>query len=177
MVVLVTNLLEKQRGAIQSSSGPTAKILFSFVKKYLQAWIFLLEVYKSHHDVVVLIFRLFKDTARFQLDWLEGEDSDVFMTACISLFHKVEHCGLAKMSSTVNIRLQDQYEVEICDQILTLLKLANTISERRAPKTAEAIYHGLKVIIPRINPQVLQVRPPHMCDILLGHRVSDLVRV
>jgi hypothetical protein len=157
-ITAVTSLLERVRGVILATTSYNAKQLFAFGAPFFGAFVWLLQVYKSQHDLVLLVIKLFKETAKVQLDWLDAADSATFLQSCIEILRAFESSGLGKTNRAGSSGLARESERETCQQLLSCLNLLSVVSEKNSTKTAETIYHGLSVIIPLITPTVLQVR-------------------
>jgi hypothetical protein len=158
MVTAVTCLLERVRGVTRATNSYNAKQLFAFSSQFFGAFVWLLQVYKSQHELILLIMKVFRECARMQLDWLDAADSASFLQSCIDLLRGFESCGLGKLQRTGSSGLAKESEREVCEQLMACLDLLSIVSEKNSPKTAETIYHGLSVIIPLISPTVLEVR-------------------
>eukprot|EP01116_Phalansterium_solitarium_P013083 TRINITY_DN299_c0_g4_i1.p1 TRINITY_DN299_c0_g4~~TRINITY_DN299_c0_g4_i1.p1 ORF type:complete len:1128 (-),score=390.95 TRINITY_DN299_c0_g4_i1:363-3746(-) len=160
-IVTVTNVLERFRGLTRALLGDDRSV-FDFCAQFFPAFVGLVEVYKNHSHMVVLVLLFYRDLAEFQSENLDEAQAKTFFSSIIELFRKYSACSLGR-TRTLAASHQASAEKEVYKDVVTLLKLLCILSglSNTYDHAQEIIFFGISIVLPFITSDLLGF--PKLC--------------
>eukprot|EP01114_Cavostelium_apophysatum_P013478 TRINITY_DN3275_c0_g1_i1.p1 TRINITY_DN3275_c0_g1~~TRINITY_DN3275_c0_g1_i1.p1 ORF type:complete len:1123 (+),score=299.10 TRINITY_DN3275_c0_g1_i1:113-3481(+) len=162
----IQRLLECFRGIIRASISETSTI-FSVCSRYFNSWVELVGVYRNNPEVVVQIFKLFKDFTECQSENLEGDEQATTLFQSIgALFRKYAECNVGKRKVATSAAQRSENENDVYKDVRTLLKLLCMVCgniNNWQVQVEEVTVYGVSSILPLIRELKELLEFPKLC--------------
>eukprot|EP00250_Pteridium_aquilinum_P028115 c36611_g1_i1 orf=157-3681(+) len=185
-ILLVTNLLERLRGAARATMPRTQKAMFEIGAAVMDPLLKFLESYKNQSSVVYVLLKFVVDWVDGQVAFLEAKETAIVFRFSVQLLQIYSAHNVGKVSINISRSLQTESQAEKYKDLRALLQLLTNLSskdlidfaseenaEAENPDVAQVIYLGLHIIIPLISIDLLKY--PKLCRqyfTLLAHMLE-----
>ncbi|KAI5070172.1 hypothetical protein GOP47_0014515 [Adiantum capillus-veneris] len=185
-ILLVTNLLERLRGAARATMPRTQKAMFEIGVAVMEPLLIFLECYKNQSMVVYVLLKFVVDWVDGQVAFLEAKETATVFSFSLRLLQTYSVHNVGKISVNTSRALQTESQVEKYKDLRALLQLLTNLSSKdlidfasdnstdeENPDIAQVIYLGLHIIIPLISVDLLKY--PKLCRqyfTLLAHMLE-----
>lgn len=182
VILGVTCLLERLRGASSTSEPRTQKAIFDMGLSVMNPIIILLEVYKSESTVVYLLLKFVVDWVDGQIIYLEAQETAIVVNFCMRLLQLYSSYNIGKISLSLSSSLLSEAKTEKYKDLRALLQLLSNLCskdlvdfssdsiEAHGTSISQVVYTGLHIVNPLITLDMLKY--PKLCHdyfALLSH--------
>ncbi|XP_076931070.1 uncharacterized protein LOC143596096 isoform X2 [Bidens hawaiensis] len=173
VILVVTCLLERLRGASRASEPRTQKAIYEMGFSVLQPILKFLEVYKLEPAVVYLLLKVVVDWVEGQIIYLESHETALVIEFCMRLLQLYSSHNIGKISLSISSNLQSEANAEKYRDLRALLQLlqklctkdmvdvSSTASEDQQTSISQVIYAGVHIVSPLITIEMLKY--PKLC--------------
>ncbi|MCO5598035.1 hypothetical protein L7F22_052124 [Adiantum nelumboides] len=185
-ILLVTNLMERLRGAARATMPRTQKVMFEIGVTVMEPLLVFLECYKNQSMVVYVLLKFVVDWVDGQVAFLEAKETATVFSFSLRLLQVYSANNVGKISVSTSRTLQTESQVEKYKDLRALLQLLTNLSSKdlidfaseestdaENPDVAQVIYLGLHIVIPLISVELLKY--PKLCRqyfTLLAHMLE-----
>lgn len=173
VILQVSCLLERLRGAASASEPRTQRALYEMGLSVMNPILVLLEVYKHESAVVYLLLKFVVDLVDGQISYLESQETAVFVDFCMRLLQLYSSHNIGKISLSLSSSLLSEAKTEQYKDLRALLQLLSSLCSKdlvdfssdsvETPGTniSEVVYFGLHIVTPLISLELLKY--PKLC--------------
>ncbi|XP_071700961.1 uncharacterized protein [Rutidosis leptorrhynchoides] len=173
VILAVTCLLERLRGASSASEPRTQKAIYEMGFSVMKPILKLLEVYKDESAVVYLLLKVVVDWVEGQIVYLEPQETALVIEFCMHLLQLYSSQNIGKISISTSNSLQSEANAEKYRDLRALLQLLQKLctkdlvdlssagSEDQQTRISEVIYIGVHIVSPLITIEMLKY--PKLC--------------
>ncbi|KVH96681.1 hypothetical protein Ccrd_001227, partial [Cynara cardunculus var. scolymus] len=173
VILVVTCLLERLRGASSASEPRTQKAVYEMGFSVMQSILKLIEVYKDESAVVYLLLKLVVDWVEGQIIYLEPHETALVIDFCMHLLQLYSSHNIGKISVSVSSSLLSEANDEKYKDLRALLQLlqklctkdmvdvSSATSEDQQTSISQVIYVGVHIVSPLITIDMLKY--PKLC--------------
>ncbi|CAI9270663.1 unnamed protein product [Lactuca saligna] len=173
VILAVTCLLERLRGASSASEPRTQKALYEMGFSVMQSILKFIEVYKDESAVVYLLLKLVVDWVEGQIIYLEPHETAVVIDFCMHLLQLYSSHNIGKISVSVSSSLLNEANAEKYRDLRALLQLlqklctkdmvdfSSAANEEQQTSISQVIYVGVHIVSPLITTELLKY--PKLC--------------
>lgn len=185
VILLVTCLLERLRGAASASESRTQKAIYEMGFSVMNPIIILLEVYKHESAVVYLLLKFVVDWVDGQIIYLEAQETAVVVNFCMHLLQLYSSHNIGKISLSLSSSLLSEANAEKYKDLRALLQLLSNLCSKdlvdfssdsievHGISISQVLYLGLHIVNPLITLDLLKY--PKLCHdyfSLLSHMLE-----
>lgn len=182
VILGVTCLLERLRGASSASEPRTQKSVFEMGLSVMNPIIILLEVYKNESTVIYLLLKFVVDWVDGQIIYLEAQETAIVVDFCMRLLQLYSSYNIGKISLSLSSSLLSEANTEKYKDLRALLQLLSNLCskdlvdfssdsvEAHGTSISQVVYAGLHIVNPLITLDMLKY--PKLCHdyfALLSH--------
>lgn len=156
VVVEVDNCLQMLRGVAKCSGGQCFQLAFAYLSRYFGVMSRLALAYgATQPQLVLLIFKVFRDIAEVELVYMEPPEIVAFMDGVLQL---VQAFGVANKSRLQSLHSKGEDAFEDLECLLMLLNhiTSSDISGEPAEKGLDAVMMCLTLLVPHLTAESLQ---------------------
>ncbi|KAG6737412.1 hypothetical protein POTOM_058932 [Populus tomentosa] len=173
VILQVSCLLERLRGAASASEPRTQRALYEMGLSVMNPILVLLEVYKHESAVVYLLLKFVVDLVDGQISYLESQETAVVVDFCMRLLQLYSSHNIGKISLSLSSSLLSEAKTEQYKDLRALLQLLSSLCSKdlvdfssdsvETPGTniSEVVYFGLHIVTPLISLELLKY--PKLC--------------
>ncbi|KAK6915338.1 Exportin-1, C-terminal [Dillenia turbinata] len=173
VILLVSCLLERLRGAARATEPRMQKAIYEMGSTVMNSILIFLEVYKHEFAVVYLLLKFVVDWVDGQIIYLEAQETAGVVNFCMRLLQLYSSHNIGKISLSISSSLLSEAKTEKYKDLRALLQLlANLCSKdlvdfsSDSPETpgtniSQVVYFGLCIVIPLISLDLLKY--PKLC--------------
>lgn len=173
IILQVSILLERLRGAASASEPRTQRALYEMGLSVMNPILVLLEVYKHESAVVYLLLKFVVDLVDGQISYLESQETAVVVDFCMRLLQLYSSHNIGKISLSLSSSLLSEAETEQYKDLRALLQLLSSLCskdlvdfssdsiETQGTNISEVVYFGLHIVTPLISLDLLKY--PKLC--------------
>ncbi|KAJ6761589.1 EXPORTIN 47-RELATED [Salix koriyanagi] len=166
VILQVSILLERLRGAASASEPRTQRALYEMGLSVMNPILVLLEVYKHESAVVYLLLKFVVDLVDGQISYLESQETAVVVDFCMRLLQFYSSHNIGKISLSLSSSLLSEAETEQYKDLRALLQLlsvdfSSDSIETQGTNISEVVYFGLHIVTPLISLDLLKY--PKLC--------------
>ncbi|XP_057961919.1 uncharacterized protein LOC131153553 isoform X2 [Malania oleifera] len=185
VILSVSCLLERLRGAASSAEPRTQKAVYEMGFSVMDPILIFLEVYKHEFAVVYLLLKFVVDWVDGQIIYLEAPETAVVVNFCMHLLQLYSSHNIGKISISLSSSLLSEARTEKYKDLRALLQLlaslcskdlvdfsSNSIEEQGI-NISQVVYFGLHIVMPLISLDMLKY--PKLCHdyfALLSHMLE-----
>ncbi|KAI4370235.1 hypothetical protein MLD38_018605 [Melastoma candidum] len=185
IILLVTCLLERLRGAAGACEPRIQKSLYEMGLSVLKAILVLLEIYKHESAVVYLLLKFVVDWVDGQITHLEAQETSIVVDFCMRLLQLYSSLNIGKISLSTSSALLSDAETDKCKDLRALLQLLSGLcskdlvdfssdsSDTPTTNISQVVFYGLHIVTPLISLELLKY--PKLCHdyfSLLSHMLE-----
>ncbi|WCJ43784.1 Exportin-4 [Euphorbia peplus] len=185
VILSVSCLLERLRGAAGASEPRTQRALYEMGFSVTNPVLVLLEVYKHESAVVYLLLKFVVDWVDGQIAYLEARETAAVIDFCMRLLQLYSSHNIGKISVSLSSSLLSEAKTEKYKDLRALLQLLSNLCSKdlvdfsadsiETPGTniSEVVYFGLHIVTPLISSELLKY--PKLCHdyfSLLSHMLE-----
>lgn len=185
VILSVSCLLERLRGAASASEPRTQKAIYEMGFTVMNSVLVLIEVYKHEFSVVYLLLRFVVDWVDGQIIHLEAQETAVVVSFCMRLLQLYSSHNIGKISLSLSSTLLSEAKTEMYKDLRALLQLLTNLcskdlidfssdsTETPATDISQVVYFGLHIVTPLISLELLKF--PKLCHdyfSLLSHMLE-----
>ncbi|XP_021888651.1 exportin-4 isoform X1 [Carica papaya] len=185
VILLVTCLLERLRGAVGATEPRTQQALYDIGITVMNPVLILLEVYKHESAVVYLLLKFVVDWVDGQISYLEAQETAVVIDFCMRLLQLYSSHNIGKISISLSSSLLSEAKTEKYKDLRALLQLLSNLCskdlvdfssdtvEEESTNISQVVYFGLHIVTPLISLDLLKY--PKLCHdyfALLSHMLE-----
>lgn len=182
IILGVTCLLERLRGASSASEPRTQKAIFEMGLSVMNPIIILLEVYKNESTVIYLLLKFVVDWVDGQIIYLEAQETAIVVNFCMRLLQLYSSYNIGRISLSLSSSLLSEANTEKYKDLRALLQLLSNLCskdlvdfssdsiEAHGTSISQVVYTGLHIVNPLITLDMLKY--PKLCHdyfALLSH--------
>ncbi|GMY20514.1 exportin-4 isoform X2 [Fagus crenata] len=182
IILLVSCVLERLRGAASASEPRTQKAIYELGFSVLNPVLVLLEVYKHESAVVYLLLKFVVAWVNGQIIYLEAHETALVVDFCMRLLQLYSSHNIGKISLSLSSSLLSEAKTEMYKDLRALLQLLLSLCskdlvdfssdsiETQGTNISQVVYFGLHIITPLISLDLLKY--PKLCHdyfALLSH--------
>ncbi|KAJ7978174.1 Exportin-4 [Quillaja saponaria] len=173
IILSVSCLLERLRGAVSASEPRTQKAIYELGFSVMNPVLALLEVYKHESAVVYLLLKFVVDWVDGQITYLEAQETAVVVNFCTRLLQLYSYHNIGKISLSLSSSLLSEANTEKYKDLRALLQLLSSLCskdlidfstdslETQGINISQVVYFGLHIITPLISLDLLKY--PKLC--------------
>ncbi|KAK6911324.1 Exportin-1, C-terminal [Dillenia turbinata] len=173
VILSVSCLLERLRGAARATEPRTQKAIYEMGSTVMNSILIFLEVYKHEFAVVYLLLKFVVDWVDGQIIYLEAQETAGVVNFCMRLLQLYSSHNIGKISLSLSSSLLSEAKTEKYKDLRALLQLlANLCSkdlvdfssdstETPGTNISQVVYFGLCIVIPLISLDLLKY--PKLC--------------
>ncbi|KAA8534673.1 hypothetical protein F0562_032190 [Nyssa sinensis] len=185
VILLVSCLLERLRGAASASEPRTQKAIYEMGFSVMNPVLVFLDVYKHESAVVCLLLKFVVDWVDGQISYLEAQETAVVVNFCMCLLQLYSSHNIGKISLSLSSSLLSEANTEKYRDLRALLQLLASLCskdlidfssdsiEAQGTNISEVVYLGLHIVTPLITLDLLKY--PKLCHdyfSLLSHMLE-----
>ncbi|XP_058101583.1 uncharacterized protein LOC131245863 isoform X3 [Magnolia sinica] len=185
VILLVSCLLERLRGAARATQPRTQKAIFDIGAAVMSPILTLIEIYKNESAVVYVLLKFVVDWVEGQVVFLEAKDTAVLVSFCMQLLQIYSSHNIGKISLSLSSSLLSEVKTEKYKDLRALLQLLTNLCSKdlvdfssgsdEVEKTdiGQVVYLGLHIVTPLISLDLLKY--PKLCHdyfALLSHMLE-----
>ncbi|GMP21962.1 hypothetical protein CsSME_00000164 [Camellia sinensis var. sinensis] len=185
VMLSVSCLLERLRGAASASEPRTQKAIYEMGFSVMNPILILLEVYKHESAVVYLLLKFAVDWVDGQIIYLEAQETAVVVNFCMRLLQLYSSHNIGKISLSLSSSLLNEAKTEKYRDLRALLQLLSNLCskdlvdfssdsiETQGTNISQVVYFGLHIVTPLISLDMLKY--PKLCHdyfSLLSHMLE-----
>ncbi|KAL8109068.1 hypothetical protein AgCh_025241 [Apium graveolens] len=173
VILGVTCLLERLRGASSASEPRTQKAIFEMGLSVMNPITKLLEVYKNESTVIYLLLKFVVDWVDGQIIYLEAQETAIVVNFCMRLLQLYSSYNIGKISLSLSSSLLSEANIEKYKDLRALLQLLSNLCskdlvdfssdsiEAHGTSISQVVYTGLHIVNPLITLDMLKY--PRLC--------------
>lgn len=173
VILGVTCLLERLRGASSASEPRTQKAIYEMGFSVMQPILKFLEVYKDEAAVVYLLLKVVVDWVEGQIIYLEPHETALVIDFCMHLLQLYSSHNIGKISVSVSSSLQSEANAEKYRDLRALLQLLQKLCTKdmvdvssaaiddQQTNISQVIFVGVHIVSPLITIEMLKY--PKLC--------------
>ncbi|CAB4316460.1 unnamed protein product [Prunus armeniaca] len=173
IILPVSCLLERLRGAASASEPRTQKAIYELGFSVMNPVLVLLEVYKHESAVVYLILKFVVAWVDGQISYLEAQETAVVVNFCMSLLQLYSSNNIGKISISLSTSLLTEAKTEKYKDLRALLQLLSSLCSKdlvdfssdstatHATNISQVVYFGLHIVTPLLSLDLLKY--PKFC--------------
>ncbi|CAO3646105.1 unnamed protein product [Cunninghamella blakesleeana] len=166
----VLNGLDMFDGLALACQFSNTSIIFSFISRFFQSFLQLMDIYKSVPEVQLALLQIVSDmTGNLDLSSLENSQKQVLYQFIIEIIRLYGTFNQGKTRVHTQEEEADKPYEDICATLSLLNNVIATNFEGQTlldgsikPDAADVVFFGVNTIIPMINLQMLQI--PNLCQ-------------
>ncbi|XP_057550159.1 uncharacterized protein LOC130828285 isoform X1 [Amaranthus tricolor] len=174
IIMVVSCLLERLRGAASASEPRTQKAIYEMGISVMNPIITFLEVYKNEPAVVYLLLKFVVHWVNGQISYLEAHETANLINFSMRLLqmyssHNIGKISISRSSTLTNEAKTEKYkDLRALIQLLASLCMKDMIdfsvssNESEGLSISQVVYVGLHIITPLISVDLLKY--PKLCD-------------
>ncbi|KAI4350108.1 hypothetical protein L6164_010625 [Bauhinia variegata] len=185
IILSVSCLLERLRGAASASEPLTQKAIYEFGFTLMNPLLVLLEVYKHESAVIYLLLKFVVDWVDGQIPYLESQETAVVVNFCMRLLQLYASHNIGKISLSLSSSLLGEAKTEKYKDLRALLQLLSSLCskdmidfssdsiETQGTNISQVVFFGLHIVTPLISLDLLKY--PKLCHdyfSLLSHMLE-----
>ncbi|XP_031282100.1 exportin-4 [Pistacia vera] len=185
VILSVSCLLERLRGAANATEPRTQKALYELGFSVMNPILLLLEVYKHESAVVYLLLKFIVDWVDGQISYLEAQETAVVVDFCMRLLQLYASHNIGKVLMTLSSSLLNEAKTEKYKDLRALLQLLSSLCskdlvdfssdsiEAQGTNISKVVFFGLHIVTPLISLDLLKY--PKLCHdyfALLSHMLE-----
>ncbi|WOG81788.1 hypothetical protein DCAR_0100939 [Daucus carota subsp. sativus] len=186
IILGVTCLLERLRGASSASEPRTQKAVFEMGFSVMNPIIILLEVYSNESTVIYLLIKFVVDWVDGQIIYLEAQETAIVINFCMRFLQLYSSYNIGKISLSLSRSLLSEANAEKYKDLRALLQLLSNLCskdlvdfssdsiEAHGTRISQVVYTGLQIVNPLITLDMLKY--PKLCHDYFG-LLSHLLEV
>ncbi|PQM39642.1 exportin-4 isoform X1 [Prunus yedoensis var. nudiflora] len=173
IILPVSCLLERLRGAASASEPRTQKAIYELGFSVMNPVLVLLEVYKHESAVVYLILKFVVAWVDGQISYLEPQETAVVVNFCMSLLQLYSSNNIGKISISLSTSLLTEAKTEKYKDLRALLQLLSSLCSKdlvdfssdstatQGTNISQVVYFGLHIVTPLLSLDLLKY--PKFC--------------
>ncbi|KAH0972651.1 hypothetical protein GBA52_024807 [Prunus armeniaca] len=173
IILPVSCLLERLRGAASASEPRTQKAIYELGFSVMNPVLVLLEVYKHESAVVYLILKFVVAWVDGQISYLEAQETAIVVNFCMSLLQLYSSNNIGKISISLSTSLLTEAKTEKYKDLRALLQLLSSLCSKdlvdfssdstatHATNISQVVYFGLHIVTPLLSLDLLKY--PKFC--------------
>lgn len=173
IILLVSCLLERLRGAANATEPRTQKAIYEMGFSVMNPVLLLLEVYKHESAVVYLLLKFVVDWVDGQISYLEAQETNIVIDFCMRLLQLYSSHSIGKMLMTQSSSLLNEAKTEKYKDLRALLQLLSNLCskdlvdfssdsiEAQATNISQVVFFGLHIVTPLMSLDLLKY--PKLC--------------
>ncbi|CAI8615607.1 unnamed protein product [Vicia faba] len=173
ILLLVSCMLERLRGAASASEPRTQKALYELGFSVMNPILVLLEVYKHESAVVYLLLKFVVDWVDGQITYLEAQETAAVVSFCTRLLQLYSSHNIGKISLSLSSNLLSEAQTDKYKDLRALLQLLSSLCskdmidfssdsiEAQGTNISQVVYFGLHIVTPLISMDLLKY--PKLC--------------
>ncbi|XP_062143497.1 uncharacterized protein LOC133851185 isoform X2 [Alnus glutinosa] len=173
IILLVSCMLERLRGAASASEPRTQNAIYELGFSVMNPVLVLLEVYKHESAVVYLLLKFVVAWVNGQITYLEARETAVVVDFCMLLLQRYSSHNLGKISLSLSSSLRSEATTEKYKDLRALLQLLSSLCskdlvdfssdsiETQGTNISQVVCFGLHIVTPLISLDLLKY--PKLC--------------
>ncbi|ESR55910.1 hypothetical protein CICLE_v100185681mg, partial [Citrus x clementina] len=173
IILLVSCLLERLRGAANATEPRTQKAIYEMGFSVMNPVLLLLEVYKHESAVVYLLLKFVVDWVDGQISYLEVQETNIVIDFCTRLLQLYSSHNIGKMLMTQSSCLLGEAKTEKYKDLRALFQLLSNLCskdlvdfssdsiEAQAINISQVVFFGLHIVTPLMSGDLLKY--PKLC--------------
>ncbi|CAL5194582.1 unnamed protein product [Lathyrus oleraceus] len=173
ILLLVSCMLERLRGAASASEPRTQKAIYELGFSVMNPILVLLEVYKHESAVVYLLLKFVVDWVDGQITYLEAQETAAVVSFCTRLLQLYSSHNIGKISLSLSSNLLSEAQTDKYKDLRALLQLLSSLCskdmidfssdsiEAQGTNISQVVYFGLHIVTPLISMDLLKY--PKLC--------------
>ncbi|KAL9413689.1 hypothetical protein AB3S75_042222 [Citrus x aurantiifolia] len=173
IILLVSCLLERLRGAANATEPRTQKAIYEMGFSVMNPILLLLEVYKHESAVVYLLLKFVVDWVDGQISYLEAQETNIVIDFCTRLLQLYSSHNIGKMLMTQSSSLLGEAKTEKYKDLRALFQLLSNLCskdlvdfssdsiEAQAINISQVVFFGLHIVTPLMSGDLLKY--PKLC--------------
>lgn len=173
IILLVSCLLERLRGAANATEPRTQKAIYEMGFSVMNPVLLLLEVYKHESAVVYLLLKFVVDWVDGQISYLEAQETNIVIDFCTRLLQLYSSHNIGKMLMTQSSSLLGEAKTEKYKDLRALFQLLSNLCskdlvdfssdsiEAQAINISQVVFFGLHIVTPLMSGDLLKY--PKLC--------------
>ncbi|XP_048323988.1 uncharacterized protein LOC107412327 isoform X2 [Ziziphus jujuba] len=173
IILSVSCLLERLRGASSASEPRTQKAIYELGFSVMNPVLVLLEVYKHESAVIYLLLKFVVAWVDGQISYLEAQETAVVVNFCMSLLQLYSSHNIGKISLSLSSSLLSEAKTEKYKDLRALLQLLSNLCSKdlvdfssesidtQGTNISQVVYFGLHIVTPLISLDLLKY--PKLC--------------
>ncbi|XP_030472181.1 uncharacterized protein LOC115690086 isoform X2 [Syzygium oleosum] len=173
IILSVTCLLERLRGAASASEPRMQKSIYEMGFSILNSTLILLEVYKHESAVIYLLLKFVVEWVEGQITYLEAQETTVVIDYCMRLLQLYSSHNIGKISLSLSSSLLSDAKTEKYKDLRALLQLLSSLCskdlvdfssdslEAHGTSISQVVFYGLHIVTPLISLELLKY--PKLC--------------
>ncbi|RYR02507.1 hypothetical protein Ahy_B06g081302 isoform B [Arachis hypogaea] len=185
ILLSVSCMLERLRGAASASEPRTQKAIFELGFSVMNPILVLLEVYKHESAVVYLLLKFVVDWVDGQITYLEAQETASVVNFCMRLLQLYSSHNIGKISISLSSSLLSEAKTDMYKDLRALLQLLSSLCSKdmidfssdsieiQGTNISQVVYFGLHIVTPLISMDLLKY--PKLCHdyfSLLSHMLE-----
>ncbi|KAB1223871.1 Exportin-4 [Morella rubra] len=168
IILLVSCMLERLRGAASASEPRSQKAMYELGFSLMNPLLVLLEVYKHESAVIYLVLKLVVVWVNGQISYLDAHETALVVDFCMRLFQLYSSHNIGKVSLSLSSSLLSEAKTERYKDLRALLQLLSNLcskdlvdfssdfSESQGTNISQVVYFGLHIVSPLISLDLLK---------------------
>ncbi|KAL1350471.1 hypothetical protein HN51_014532 [Arachis hypogaea] len=173
ILLSVSCMLERLRGAASASEPRTQKAIFELGFSVMNPILVLLEVYKHESAVVYLLLKFVVDWVDGQITYLEAQETASVVNFCMRLLQLYSSHNIGKISISLSSSLLSEAKTDMYKDLRALLQLLSSLCSKdmidfssdsieiQGTNISQVVYFGLHIVTPLISMDLLKY--PKLC--------------
>ncbi|XP_022933418.1 exportin-4 isoform X1 [Cucurbita moschata] len=173
VMMMISFLLERLRGAACASEPRTQRAIYELGFSVMNPVLVLLAVYKDEAAVVYMLLKFVVHWVDGQISYLEAQETAAVVDFCMRLLQLYSSHNIGKISVSLSNSLLNEAKNEKYKDLRALLQLLSNLcskdlvdfssdnSDVPAPDISQVVYFGLHIISPLISLDLLKY--PKLC--------------
>ncbi|XP_047267899.1 exportin-4 isoform X2 [Capsicum annuum] len=185
IILLVSCLLERLRGAANATEPRTQRAIYEMGCSLLNPLLMFMEVYKHESSVVYLLLRFVVDWVDGQIIYLEARETAIVVGFCMRLLQLYSSHNIGMISLSISSSLRCEADTERYKDLRAVLQLLASLCskdlvdfssepiEAHGTNICQVVYTGLHIVTPLISLDLLKY--PKLCHdyfSLLSHMLE-----
>lgn len=173
IILLVSCLLERLRGAANATEPRTQKAIYEMGFSVMNPVLLLLEVYKHESAVVYVLLKFVVDWVDGQISYLEAQETNIVIDFCTRLLQLYSSHNIGKMLMTQSSSLLGEAKTEKYKDLRALFQLLSNLCskdlvdfssdsiEAQGINISQVVFFGLHIVTPLMSGDLLKY--PKLC--------------
>ncbi|XP_059282378.1 uncharacterized protein LOC132036141 isoform X2 [Lycium ferocissimum] len=173
IILLVSCLLERLRGAASATEPRTQRAIYEMGYAALNPLLMFMEAYKHESTVVYLLLRFVVDWVDVQINYLEARETAIVVGFCMSLLQLYSSHNIGKISLSISSSLRSEADTERYKDLRAVLQLLASLCSKdlvdfssepinaQGTNICQVVYMGLHIVTPLISLDLLKY--PKLC--------------